>query len=774
MKFRSKLISYSIFIFFFFLILFSNFSFQFASSSSDIVLEPSFKNSLVDTTVLTSVPEIAIHSDEDFEMYNFAGSGTRNDPFMIQNFIFTDFGTAIIIKNVTKYFVIYNNFLEQQSIKIIQVSHGRCNISFNYLTLQYSSIEIIQSPGSIIQNNTFEQSSNGVYVRDSQYVMISNNIWNYLEQDCAVAFENSGHSFFTNNTLSGAGIQIDEVSIEGYMNYSISHNNLNGKPIGYLLNHRDAAIDGSIFGMIIAVNCSFSTFYNLYFDNTFNGLEIHFCENSTFFNIAIEDLRYCGIYITDSKFLTFQNCELKNISYSGILVRRSSSLLFYDCLIHDSYFGMRVYDSHNLEVVGCIFEWGREGINLHYSTYFSLKNSYISDYFLYGIHLRDSNHSYIYNNTLQNSGNNNIIYYKSHFSIIAENVLKNSDGIILGTVIGLTIENNKFYNDGLYIPYYYFYERNEQYKDILSTYSIKNNRINDKELGFFSNQENIKLENPLYGQIFLFNCRGFVLLNQELSDSITGLAIFDCEDITIKKSNFTNNFIGIFCYNSNETFVEKNVLKLNYYGLWVWYSHNLEIYYNKINYNGDGVAIDTSNYTKFTHNTVKYNTRMGADFFKLNRATIEYNYFYLNNYNGMDFVFSTYNTIRYNIFEGSGWTGLALYEGVENTIYHNSFIDNNIGNPYVHSQVSDVKGSNSWKHPSKDEGNYYNDWDGEGSYFIHPHYYDYYPLNNPPVSLNQITKSDLEITITVTSLILVCVLFKVKKKFKVLKENLES
>ena len=66
---------------------------------------------LDDSNFKESAP-ILISSDKDFETYNFSGSGTIDDPYIIENLAIAESQyVGIFISKTTKYFVIQNNYI---------------------------------------------------------------------------------------------------------------------------------------------------------------------------------------------------------------------------------------------------------------------------------------------------------------------------------------------------------------------------------------------------------------------------------------------------------------------------------------------------------------------------------------------------------------------------------------------------------------------------------------------------------------------------------------
>ena len=86
--------------------------------------------------------------------------------------------------------------------------------------------------------------------------------------------------------------------------------------------------------------------------------------------------------------------------------------------------------------------------------------------------------------------------------------------------------------------------------------------------------------------------------------------------------------------------------------------------------------------------------------------------------------------IHRNILKNCGGFGVELNPTSSgNVIYHNDFIDNNIVGAEELPQGYDLNGNNLWYNDDIDEGNYWSNYEGEGTYKIDGEdVYDLYPL----------------------------------------------
>ncbi len=230
-----------------------------------------------------------------------------------------------------------------------------------------------------------------------------------------------------------------------------------------------------------------------------------------------------------------------------------------------------------------------------------------------GIELKDSDSSTVTNNTCNNG----------------------RYGIYLEDSSSSTVISNTFTNCGLYI--------NERAVDASLSYTVENNWVNDKILGFYTNLDSIIISEPVYGQLVLINCTNVTVRDQILNNATIGLFLHSCKYSVIINNTCNNNDWGIYLCSSYSCVV-------------------------------------------------------------------------------------TYNLLQENIY-----IGVCLnLDSDNNLIHHNTFVDNNLGGT---SQAWDGGANNTWYDTATQEGNYWSDWSGIGTYSIdgHVNSVDLYPLEEPMV-----------------------------------------
>ncbi|GAH19424.1 unnamed protein product, partial [marine sediment metagenome] len=123
-----------------------------------------------------------------------------------------------------------------------------------------------------------------------------------------------------------------------------------------------------------------------------------------------------------------------------------------------------------------------------------------------GISFFEGNNAIIANNIFTDSGNTGISLYKCPNSIIDNNILTNCGFISIETHDSPSnITNNEIFNNGMKITGSDF--------SLLRLYRLENNKVNNKNFGFFVDTPDLTLDTGDYSQILAYNCSNMVIEN---------------------------------------------------------------------------------------------------------------------------------------------------------------------------------------------------------------------------------------------------------------------
>ena len=416
-----------------------------------------------------------------------------------------------------------------------------------------------------------------------------------------------------------------------------------------------------------------------------------------------------GISIKNTtKHFIIRNCSIF-VDYGIYITDANKTATIFNNTISCAYSGLRIFDSNECNI----------SKNLCFDTG------------IYGIYVESCNASFIYDNVCSNALENNIAIYSSPDSIIFNNTCSeaSSYGMFIQYSSNSSIINNTFYKDGLEI-----WETQSNYQ----TYTIEDNEVNDKLLGFFVDENDIEITTSLYNQIYFITCTDILLSNQNLSHTDTSLFFFNCTGIEIEYNYFTNNDKAFWFSNCWEVSFTHNFVYLNKevgsFNVW-----NLTFNNNTVFLNSDeGVNFEGCFEMVILNNTIAFN-EYGLYFRSTGSVHMQNNFIYENSMYGVEIhlsevytiinntIANNYGTgldldnthdcvITYNYFVENLFYGVAIHSSSTfNIVHHNAFIDNN---PLEDSQAWDSAVYNTWYDEDTEEGNYWSNWDGVNQYGI--------------------------------------------------------
>ena len=151
---------------------------------------------------------IIIWKDEDFNYYDFPGEGSKDNPFVIQNYnITTESRYGIYISNTTAHVIIRNCYIDalNDGIRIEYVADETFSIVNNKCVNNYVGINIVYSHSILIINNTCENNlQSGITLAISDHNSIVNNTCSYNGED-GIGIWDSINSTLINNICNGNG-----------------------------------------------------------------------------------------------------------------------------------------------------------------------------------------------------------------------------------------------------------------------------------------------------------------------------------------------------------------------------------------------------------------------------------------------------------------------------------------------------------------------------------------------------------------------------------------
>ncbi len=379
---------------------------------------------------LSTHDPITITSDSNFTDYGFLGTGTSEDPYLIEGYnIITTSTSSIHITDTTKYFIIRNCYVDANNngIYIRFAADGTATVINNTCSNNGGTgISLFFSGSSTVVNNTCSYNDWGIYLETSGNSTIINNTCNDNDRN-DISLRNSGSSTIINNTCSNnnnygiylyfsssstvvnntftnCGLYIYENTLDAYLSNTVGNNWVNGKKLGFYTNLDSMIITEQVYGQLILINCTNVIVRDQILNNATIGLFLYSCPSSVIINNTCNNNGYgIRLYFSNSSTVANNTCSNNNRS-DGI------SLFFSDS---STVANNTCSNNHS------------EGISLHSSDSSTVINNTCSSNNLEGIYLSSSDSSTVINNTCNNNFNRGLVLGSSDcvvtYNLIQEN-----------------------------------------------------------------------------------------------------------------------------------------------------------------------------------------------------------------------------------------------------------------------------------------------------------------------------------------------------------------
>ncbi|MBS3794475.1 MAG: right-handed parallel beta-helix repeat-containing protein [Candidatus Thorarchaeota archaeon] len=550
---------------------------------------------------------IVISSNHDFERQGWPGSGTQEDPYIIEGFNITAYSNSVLISDTTAYFEIRECHLSTKSpetskcVYFEDAKHGR----LRDCRIQSGSVYLSQSTNITIENNVATETSRAFVLWDSANCTILDNAAHscsgtsfllYSSENCILsnntasngsacgfyllashgcrllnntAVNNAEYNIYLdsrrcellNNTLVGKGLQLRGDVTDDWI-HVMENNTVDGMPIKYLKTINGTIFGGQEYGQIILANCTNCNLHDAAFSVDSAAIQAGYSKNCLFENITISDAR-TAVYLSHCHECNFTNSRITNCTLDGFSVSNSNYCQFANNNISGSGFGFHSDLSDNCSLVNNTFVENEIAISLEYATGTTIEN-----------------------NTLSRNGQGCVVDY-SHYCVLIDNTVdNNTDGVFLDDSSNCLLINNTFLANGLRII---------GTDAIEWRHDMAGNTVNEKPLGFFRNVKGDTINGSEYGQIILCNCSDIRVENgifENLSTAIhlgysenctlanvtgnenhmNGILLQSCRDCTVANStaneNSENGFSIISC---DDCEFENNIVNDNSedaFGLW--------------------------------------------------------------------------------------------------------------------------------------------------------------------------------------------------------------
>ena len=285
--------------------------------------------------ITTNHDPIYIDGDTNFTITatneGWPGTGTVNDPFLIENYsITTDGSTAISINNTQVYFQIKNCEINSTALmlntgyQLVNVSHG--TLMNNTATSFYYAISLTNSSFNRIEGNTFATTiaifGVGFNLRGSDENILSNNVVDSFRWGFRVSYSNS--NILTHNIINNCS---EEAFNLNHSNWNhLSANFIKDSQVGFYIRNSDS--NNVNKSTVINSNSAIfllNSFYNyLTTNNISNSVDGIRMENSSR-NVYTHNV----VFNQTHGFSLESNCSYNRFSWNTVIDSDSNSFYLH-------------------------------------------------------------------------------------------------------------------------------------------------------------------------------------------------------------------------------------------------------------------------------------------------------------------------------------------------------------------------------------------------------------------------------------------------------------
>ncbi len=385
-------------------------------------------------------PPVIIYNNTAFSWYASSGTGSQNQPYIIENFVIDGNAKSDIcidIRNTDAYFIIRNCtiFDGDYGINCEFVNNGQ--FQNNRISSCYTGIYCYYSNNCKSENNIIQWCDDGIYLEHLIHHFMKNNNLDYNEYGVETAYvynliainNTANHATFTGFYLWG----INDSSFDSnfannasdYYGFYLDSSCMNNSLTNNVANNCS-------HGFHITDNCKFNRFINnIAYFSTSHGWEVG----------------YSGGLSTENIFINNSVCYGENDGFSINLA--SHNVFINNTANHNTYKGIHTSSSStNLTFINNrMNNNGDYGIHLENNNNTLLYNQ-VNNNTNDGIYLELSNFNTISLNTACNNGNDGILLGGSHFNNVTWNVLHNN----VKCVEEISSSDNLIANNSCYAP----------------------------------------------------------------------------------------------------------------------------------------------------------------------------------------------------------------------------------------------------------------------------------------------------------------------------------
>ncbi len=340
------------------------------------------------------IAPIWINENSDLPYFADKGSGTQNDPYILDGFDFScDTSDIVHIENTNAFFILRNSQLNGSPYVV--------------------GIRLVNTTNAVLANNSITYCDFGIFQSDS----VNNTIIGNVIEGC----NSYGICISTgeNNSLIS-----NRVTFNRYSGFKIQYSSNN------LLESNDAEDNREGFYFSQCENQTL--IWNKAYRNNVTGFYFSGTTNCTLINNTASQNTY-GFYLyLNSKSNLLLNNEADRNEYCGFQISYycDNNTLINNTATENQNLGFRVYQSNNNTFTDNIAQWNTQwGYLVFHSDFNILTTNKASDNGHVGFELMSSDHNYLEGNIARNSKEDGFALSSSRFNNLTENIAIDNIGV---------------------------------------------------------------------------------------------------------------------------------------------------------------------------------------------------------------------------------------------------------------------------------------------------------------------------------------------------------
>ncbi|MHA1247495.1 MAG: right-handed parallel beta-helix repeat-containing protein [Candidatus Thorarchaeota archaeon] len=326
----------------------------------------------------TAHAPITISSNADFSAQGWPGSGTVDDPYVIEGLNITSDGTCISISGTDACFVIRDCFISStepnptsgEGIKFSYVTHG--TIESSLIVNTYRGIYLLSDVSTRIENVTVRAAaSRAIYSSSSRSLVVTNcTVW---DSEAGMYMSNANVASITNSTFRsnlqygvyvitsigwtvsdnqffGGGL-LFSASSELQVPDNASGNYIDGMPVAFYDSLSDTVVNISQYGSAILASCSNVTIVGGRITSGTAGVILAVSESCIVEQSVFASSRY-GVFVTSSNFSMVRGCQFLDNAYTSIYVEKTWNFTADgNSIVGSGVYGISIVSCYNSTVV---------------------------------------------------------------------------------------------------------------------------------------------------------------------------------------------------------------------------------------------------------------------------------------------------------------------------------------------------------------------------------------------------------------------------------------